>query len=77
MENILLCKEVCRNEDGVFLAFEPLTFVPIDPALLCVNDLSEPELQQMVEYQKRVCEEIGAYLTPEEYQWLEKQKKII
>ena len=77
VENILLCSEACRNEEGVFMKFEPLTFVPLDMKLICADELSEKEKLQIEEYQNAVCENMRAYLSPQEYQWLEKQNKII
>ncbi len=74
VENILLCKEACRNEDGIFMEFEPLTFVPLDPNLILKEELSLREQQWVSSYQNQVCDKMQPYLTKDEFAWLLKQK---
>lgn len=74
IENILLCREACRSDDGIFMEFEPLTFVPLEPKLICMDDLSPKEYAWLKEYQNEVCRLMEPYLTNAEFQWLSEQK---
>lgn len=77
VENILLCKEVYRTEEVAFMEFEPLTLVPIDINLVHLQSLTEKEKKQVKDYQELVCDEMARYLTAEEQEWLQNQKKIL
>ena len=70
MENILLCKEVCENEDGTFLCFEPLTYVPVDMRLIDQNQMEPKEWNMLCEYQQAVYEKVAPLLSKEESAWL-------
>ena len=58
LENILLVKEKCKTEDGTFLNFECLTYVPLDENLILRDEMSEKELKLLDDYQKK-CFEIN------------------
>lgn len=73
MENILLCKEVCENGDGVFLGFEPLTYVPVDMRLIDKSQMEPKEWKMLCEYQREVYEKISPLLSAEECEWLKKE----
>lgn len=75
MENILLCEELCENADGTFLHFVPLTLVPVDMRLICKEKMQPKEWKWLMEYQRRVCEEISSFLSQEEREWLLKSCK--
>ncbi len=77
MENILLCKELCENEDGVFLSFEPLTYVPVDMRLIDKSQMEPKEWKQLCEYQQAVYEKVAPLLSKEERVWLEKEVNCI
>lgn len=77
VENVLLCREASRSEEGIFMKFEPLTFVPLDSNLICRNELSEKELKQIQDYQELVCEKMKNELSQEEFDWLVTYAKII
>ncbi len=74
VENILLCKEACRNEEDIFMEFEPLTFVPLDPNLILAEELSAREKQWVLTYHNQVCDKMRPYLNNDEFAWLLKQK---
>lgn len=50
IENILLVKEKMRTDDGVFLCFECLTYVPFDMDLILREEMSEKENKWLDEY---------------------------
>lgn len=70
MENILLCEEVCENNDGIFLHFMPLTYVPVDMRLIEKEAMTPKEWKYLTNYQQKVYEKISPLLTEEERLWL-------
>ncbi|MBQ7765569.1 MAG: aminopeptidase P family protein [Lachnospiraceae bacterium] len=71
IENILLCREICENENGDFLGFESLTYVPVDMRLIAKEQMEPKEWQALCKYQKEVYEKVAPLLTEEERKWLE------
>lgn len=71
-ENIMLCRNGIKNEEGQFLFFEPLTLVPIDREAIDVNLLNESDLRQINAYHELVYREISPYLEEAEQDWLRK-----
>jgi len=69
-ENVLLVKEREKNSDGTFLAFEPLTYVPIDLDAIETAYMQPADIQCLNEYHKCVYENISPYLNKEERDWL-------
>lgn len=69
-ENVLLVKERERNNDGTFLVFEPLTFVPIDIDAVDAAYMEPSDIRRLNEYHKHVYEKISSYLSEEERDWL-------
>lgn len=74
VENVLLCKEACRSGEDVFMEFEPLTYVPLDPNLILAQELSAREKQWILAYHNQVCDKMRPYLNDDEFAWLLKQK---
>lgn len=70
IENHLLVKEWIKTEDGQFLEFENLTYVPIDDKGIDRSIMSEAELKYYLDYQSSVCEALKPYLTEEEMEGL-------
>lgn len=70
IENILLCVSKGKNTDGEFLAFEPITFVPIDLNGIDVNALSEKERKQLNAYHRAVYDSLSPLMNDEEKSWL-------
>ncbi len=76
-ENVLLIKEKEHNSDGVFLTFEPLTFVPIDLEAIDVAYLEPSDIRKINEYHELVFERIAPYLDDKEQEWLKKATRAI
>ncbi|MCL2254725.1 MAG: aminopeptidase P family protein [Lachnospiraceae bacterium] len=77
IENIMAVKKVAENEDGKFLAFEPLTFVPIDLAALDVTRMSAEDRLRLNEYHQSVYENMCDYLSEDELIWLKEATKFV
>lgn len=65
-ENLLLCVE----DNGGFLRFETLTFVPFDRDAIDTSYMSDRELGLLNVYHQQVYEKISPYMEGEERQWL-------
>lgn len=73
IETILEVVERETNENGRFLAFEPLTFVPLDRNLLDPQYLTPQTRQLLNEYHMRVYMELSPLMSEEEKSWLREQ----
>ncbi|MCR4650708.1 MAG: aminopeptidase P family protein [Lachnospiraceae bacterium] len=69
-ENTLLVTDDIQTEDGEFLRFEPLTFVPIDLDCVDVNLLDKSEIRMLNEYHKAVCDKLLPLMDSDEAEWL-------
>ena len=70
IENLILVEERAL-EGGTMLAFETLTFVPVERSLIVAEMLSEAERDWLDNYHAKVVEVIGAGMNPSERAWLE------
>lgn len=70
LENLILCKELEKNEFGRFMGFETLTLVPFDRDAILVEELEDWEREWLNQYHAKIREEIGGLLTPSEAAWL-------
>lgn len=70
IENILLTKNTVENGDGRFMAFDTLTFVPLDRAALDTSYMNSEGLERVNRYQKNVYDAVSPYLNREEAEWL-------
>ena len=77
IETILEVVEAAKNGDGRFLRFEPLTLVPLDPALIDPAYLTPQTTEVLNRYHARVYEEIAPLLTQEEGEWLYTQTRPV
>ncbi|MBO5503055.1 MAG: aminopeptidase P family protein, partial [Lachnospiraceae bacterium] len=73
IETILLTVERETTPDGTFLAFEPLTFVPLDRELLDPQYLTQEAREQLNRYHAEVYSKLSPMLDEEERAWLEQQ----
>lgn len=71
LENLILCKEIEKNEFGRFLGFETLTLVPFERDAILVEELEDWEREWVNFYHARIRKEIGGNLNAEESAWLE------
>lgn len=77
IENVLSVKKLCRNEDGTFLGFETLTFVPIEKKAVSRRYMNEEQWRAFWRYQKEVYDKVSPYLTKEEAQWLKEETEEV
>ena len=73
IENILLTKNMVGNSDGQFMAFDNLTYVPLDRAALDTSYMNEEDLARVNRYQKSVYDAVSPRLSREEAQWLKNE----
>ena len=69
-ENLVLTREVLRNEFGTFLAFETLTLFPFDRKLFDLSLMSTEEIAWIDQYHATVRERLTPYLNTSEAAWL-------
>ena len=70
IENELECVHKATNQYGTFLAFEPVTFVPIDTSPILPGVLTADQLAWLNEYHRRVYAALAPSLTEAERTWL-------
>ncbi len=75
IENVMYCIEKQENKDGMFLGFQPLTYVPFDPKGIDVTYLTSEDIININEYQRAVYEKISPYLEEAERVWLQEVTK--
>ena len=61
------------NEDGEFLCFENLTYVPIDMELVDISLLNADELDMLRNYQQAVYDKLKDYLEEDELEFVKRQ----
>ncbi|MCR5389514.1 MAG: M24 family metallopeptidase C-terminal domain-containing protein, partial [Lachnospiraceae bacterium] len=72
IENIILCEEIETNDDGTFLHFVPLTYVPIDPDGILVDEMEPSDLRRLNDYQAAVCDTLIPFMEGEDVTWLKR-----
>ena len=70
IENVLLTKNTIENINGQFMAFDNLTFVPLDRAALDTAYMNSEDLERVNKYQKSVYDSVSPFLNEEEAAWL-------
>ena len=73
IENELECCHKASNQYGEFLAFCPITFVPIATSPIVPGVLSRDELDWLNAYHREVFEKLAPRLTEDERDWLAKK----
>ena len=73
IENELECYHKASNQYGEFLAFCPITFVPIATSPIVPGVLSRDELDWLNAYHREVFEKLAPRLTEDERDWLAKK----
>lgn len=69
-ENTLLVVEKEKTEDGEFLGFETLTYVPIDTRAIDLSYFNKEDFEQLRAYQSEVVQRISPYLEEDEKEWI-------
>ncbi len=77
VENELVVIKKETNQYGNFLAFENITYVPIDTTALIVEELSKEQIAWLNDYHKAVYETLAPRLTDDEKSWLKAKTKAI
>ena len=70
IENELECYHKADNQYGTFLAFRPITFVPIATSPVVPGVLTRDELDWLNAYHREVFEKLAPRLTEDERAWL-------
>ena len=73
IENELECCHKADNQYGTFLAFRPLTFVPIATSPVVPGVLNKDEIAWLNAYHREVFTKLAPRLTEEERDWLAKK----
>ena len=73
IENELECYHKADNQYGTFLAFRPLTFVPIATSPVVPGILTKDEIEWLNAYHREVFTKLAPRLTEEERDWLAKK----
>lgn len=71
LENLILCKELEKNEFGRFLGFETLTLVPFERDAILVEELEKWERDWLNWYHAMIVKKVGKFLNQKEREWLE------
>ena len=70
IENELVCVHKADNQYGTFLAFRPITFVPIATSPILPGVLDKDELAWLNDYHRQVFAKLAPHLNAEERVWL-------
>lgn len=70
IENLMLCRELEKNEFGRFMGFEALTLVPYERDAIIADELTNEERGWLNAYHAKVVEAVGPYLDVQELAWL-------
>ena len=70
IENEIECYHKADNQYGTFLAFRPLTFVPIATSPIVPGVLDREQVAWLNDYHRKVFEQLAPRLTEDERAWL-------
>ena len=70
IENEIECYNKADNQYGTFLAFRPLTFVPIATSPIVPGVLDKEQIAWLNDYHRKVFEQLAPRLTEDERAWL-------
>ena len=70
IENEIECYHKADNQYGTFLAFRPLTFVPIATSPIVPGVLDKEQVAWLNDYNRKVFEQLAPRLTEDERAWL-------
>ena len=77
IENEIECYHKADNQYGTFLAFRPLTFVPIATSPIVPGVLDKEQVAWLNDYHRKVFEQLAPRLTEDERAWLAEKCAVI
>ena len=72
LENELVVSEYMETDDGKFLCFENMTFIPLDADGIDEQYMNNEDRKLFWEYNRQIWENVSPYLDEETKQWLKK-----
>ena len=69
-ENVIVAKNSEKNNDGQFMHFDTLTYVPIDLDGIDISVMQPEDVERLNDYHKKVYDKVSPYLNDEERGWL-------
>jgi Xaa-Pro aminopeptidase len=75
IENVILCVEDQKTDDGRFMKFEHLTWTPIDRDVIDKKYLSPKDIERINDYHSKVFEITSKYFEGDELNWLKEVTK--
>lgn len=69
-ENVIVARNGVKNNDGQFMYFDTLTYVPIDLDGISPEYMQKTDIERLNAYHKAVYEKVSPYLTEDENRWL-------
>lgn len=76
IENVMVARNTGKNEYGQFMAFQTLTWVPIDMDGIDLKYLDDNQRSYLAAYQHEVYTRISPFLKEEEREWLKKETAV-
>ncbi|MCM1047486.1 MAG: aminopeptidase P family protein [Clostridiales bacterium] len=76
-ENVIVAKNGVKNEDGQFMYFDTLTYVPIDLEAIAPEYMQKADIERLNAYHKAVYEKVSPYLTEDERKWLKEATRAV
>ena len=77
LENTILVKDAFVNEQGRFLTFDTITFIPYEMDAVDPNMLTPEEREWLNSYNRTTYELLSPHMTSEEAEWLKEQTRQI
>lgn len=75
IENVMVAKNVMKNEYGQFMKFQTLTYVPIDMDAIDEKYLTDTQRAYLYAYQRDVYDKVSPFLEEDEREWLKKETR--
>ncbi|MCH5251029.1 MAG: aminopeptidase P family protein [Lachnospiraceae bacterium] len=76
-ENVIVAKNGEKNDDGQFMYFDTLTYVPIDLDGIDVSVMQPRDIERLNAYHRKVYDKISPYLNAEEREWLKENTRPV
>lgn len=76
-ENVIAAKNSEKNDDGQFMHFDTLTYVPVDLDGIDISVMQPKDVERLNDYHKKVYDKVSPYLDDEEREWLREATRMI